>query len=58
MQTALAAIVVFAVIMGAMAIGVIFSNKSLRGSCGGTGEGCGCSAAKRRECAASGSSPQ
>jgi len=54
MQTLLATLVLFALVMTAMAVGVIFSNKALRGSCGGTGEGCSCSAAKRRACAGGG----
>jgi len=51
MQTFLATAVLFLVIAAAMAVGVIFSNRSLRGSCGGTGTNCDCSEAKQRECA-------
>lgn len=51
MQTVLLSIALFAVVMAAMAIGVIFSGRSLRGSCGGTGN-CACSEEKRRACAA------
>jgi hypothetical protein len=33
---------IFAALMGGMAVGVIFSNKPLRGSCGGVGGSCAC----------------
>ncbi|MFO7566657.1 MAG: hypothetical protein R6X02_28700 [Enhygromyxa sp.] len=33
---------IFAALMGGMAVGVIFSNKPLRGSCGGVGTSCAC----------------
>lgn len=52
MQTFIAAAVLIGLVMAAMAVGVLFSNRSLKGSCGGTGEGCSCSAAKRQRCAA------
>lgn len=51
MQTILVTVILFGLIMAAMSVGVIFSNKVLRGSCGGTGEGCTCSEEKRRACA-------
>jgi hypothetical protein len=51
MQTFLATLVVFALAMLAMAVGVVFSGRRLRGSCGGTGEDCSCDAAARAECA-------
>lgn len=51
MQTVMATFVILGLIMAAMAVGVIFSNRSLRGSCGGTGKACSCSEAARRECA-------
>lgn len=35
--TALVAFVVFGIVMAGMAIGVIFSNRCLRGTCGGVG---------------------
>ncbi len=31
-----------AVLMAGMAVGVIFGNKRLRGSCGGVGDACAC----------------
>ena len=51
MDTLLATIVFFAAIMGAMAVGVVFSGRRLRGSCGGTGEDCACDEEARRACA-------
>jgi hypothetical protein len=50
LETILAAILVFAVAMAAMAVGVIFSNRRLRGSCGGTGRECTCDEATRNDC--------
>jgi hypothetical protein len=41
METVLLTIGIVATLMGGMAIGVIFSNKPLRGSCGGIGAGAG-----------------
>jgi hypothetical protein len=51
MQTFLAALIVFALVMLAMAIGVLFSGRRLRGSCGGVGDSCRCSATARARCA-------
>ena len=56
MQTILATLVIFAAVMLAMAIGVIFSNRALKGSCGGTDSDCSCSDARRRRCAATAAS--
>jgi uncharacterized protein len=42
MQIILLTIGIFAALMGGMAVGVIFSNKPLRGSCGGIGTSCAC----------------
>ncbi len=50
MQTILAAIAVFALAMAGMAVGVIFSNRRLQGSCGGTGRDCTCDPATRDDC--------
>jgi hypothetical protein len=35
-------VVVFAALMAAMAVGVIFRGRALKGSCGGTGADCYC----------------
>ncbi len=51
METFLATVAIFGLAMVAMAVGVIFSNRSLRGSCGGTGIDCTCSEKKQEECA-------
>jgi hypothetical protein len=51
MQTLIATAVIFGLAMAAMAVGVIFSDRRLQGSCGGTGRDCRCSDAARRECA-------
>lgn len=37
LSTIIAAIVLFGVLFAAMAIGVIFANKPIKGSCGGIG---------------------
>ena len=50
MQTFLATLVFFGLAMAAMAVGVIFSNRRLQGSCGGTGDDCECELAKRKVC--------
>jgi len=50
LKTILAAILVFAIAMAAMAVGVIFSNRRLQGSCGGTGRDCTCDETARRDC--------
>ncbi len=42
MQIILLTIGIVATLMGGMAVGVIFSNKPLRGSCGGVGSSCAC----------------
>lgn len=51
MQTFLAAALIIGLCMAAMAVGVIFSNRTLKGSCGGTGLDCSCSDEARRDCA-------
>ncbi len=51
MQTFIATALIFGVAMTAMAIGVIFSDRTLKGSCGGTGLDCTCSDEAKRECA-------
>ena len=52
MQTFLATTIVIGLVMAAMAIGVILRGRALQGSCGGTGQGCECSDAKRKRCLA------
>jgi hypothetical protein len=42
METYLVTIGFFAMLMLMMAVGVIFSNKPLKGSCGGVGTECAC----------------
>ena len=50
MQILIATLVVFCIVMSAMAVGVIFSNRRLKGSCGGTGQSCECTLAQRKIC--------
>lgn len=50
MQTFLATALIFGLVMAAMAVGVIFSDRRLRGSCGGTGQNCHCNEETRRDC--------
>ena len=45
------AFVVFAVVVAAMAVGVLLGGRRLRGSCGRTGEECACTWIERRTCA-------
>jgi hypothetical protein len=54
MQTFLATATLMGLAMIAMAVGVIFSDRRLKGSCGGTGRDCSCSAETQRDCALSG----
>ena len=51
MQTLLATVLFFGLAFAAMAVGVIFSNRELKGSCGGTGRACSCTEEARRDCA-------
>jgi hypothetical protein len=51
MQTFLATALLFGLAMAAMAVGVIFSDRRLQGSCGGTGKECSCSEEVQRDCA-------
>lgn len=51
MATFLGTLAVFAVVIVAMALGVMLSGRRLSGSCGGTdGGACACSDEKRRQC--------
>ena len=45
MSTFILTLGVIAVIMTVMAVGVIFSDRALRGSCGGVGDDCACAEA-------------
>jgi hypothetical protein len=51
MDTFFATLILFGVVMAAMAIGVMVSGRRLKGSCGGTGEECVCDDEARRSCA-------
>lgn len=48
METVLASVVLMGLVMAAMAVGVIFSNRRLKGSCG---RECACTEEVRRDCA-------
>ena len=50
METFLATLAVFAVVVLAMAVGVILQGRRLRGSCGGSEGDCTCSALAARSC--------
>lgn len=51
MSTFIATFVVLALLMASMAVGVVFSGRRLRGSCGGNpGSDCSCSMSERRAC--------
>jgi hypothetical protein len=50
MTTFFLAITLMSFAMAAMAVGVIFSNRRLHGSCGGSGDDCVCEIEKRRAC--------
>ena len=49
--TFFATLTVFGLAVGAMALGAMIQGKHLKGSCGGTGKACECSALKARNCA-------
>ena len=50
METFLATLAVFGVVVLAMSVGVIFQGRRLRGSCGGTLGDCTCSALAAHSC--------
>ena len=50
METFLGTLIFFGLAMAAMAVGVIFSDRRLKGSCGGTGLDCSCEEEVRRDC--------
>ena len=52
METFFGTLLVFAIVMVAMAAGVMLSGRRLKGSCGGTGTGCPCTDEERQACAA------
>lgn len=59
MQIVLLTFGIVAVLMGGMAVGVILSNKPLRGSCGGVGGSCACEeAGKPGACKVESTSPK
>ena len=50
MATFFATLGIFALAVGGMALGAMLQGKYLKGSCGGTGKACECSALKARGC--------
>ena len=50
METFVATLVIFAAVLSAMASGVIVQGRRLKGSCGGAGGDCTCSARAARSC--------
>ena len=50
MATFLVTLTFVGIAMALMAVGVIFSNRRLHGSCGGSGDDCVCEIEKRRAC--------
>jgi hypothetical protein len=50
MITFLASLAVFGLVFGAMSLGVVIQGRRLRGSCGGSGQGCQCSPLAARHC--------
>ena len=50
-EIALGTLVVFLVVTGAMSLGALLTGKRLQGSCGGVGNACPCSDAKKARCA-------
>ena len=49
MSTVIATLLIFALVMGGMAIGLI-SGRTLKGSCGGSGGDCPCTPEEQRAC--------
>jgi hypothetical protein len=49
MTTFIATLILFALVMGGMAIGLL-AGRSLKGSCGGRDGSCPCTAEERRAC--------
>ncbi|NNL67561.1 MAG: DUF539 domain-containing protein [Myxococcales bacterium] len=50
MAILLATAAVFAVVVLAMSLGVMFTGRSLKGSCGGVGGNCPCSDSEKQVC--------
>ena len=59
MDTFLATLVLFGVVIASMAVGVALSGRSLRGSCGGLGgKACPCTPDEREACRARAGTPE
>ena len=50
MATFFATMTIFGLVVAAMAVGVAFHGRRLRGSCGGVGQDCSCSVTTARSC--------
>ncbi len=50
MDIAIGTLVIFGVVMLAMAIGTLLTGRPLKGSCGGVGAACPCSDAEKQAC--------
>ncbi|MDJ0864667.1 MAG: DUF539 domain-containing protein [Myxococcota bacterium] len=50
MATFVATLVIFGIVVLAMALGAIVQGRHLRGSCGGVGSNCQCSPIEARRC--------
>ncbi|MCH2170567.1 hypothetical protein MK489_07265 [Myxococcota bacterium] len=51
MQTLIGTVVVVAAVMAAMAVGVMWHGRPLKGSCGGPNQSCPCTETERQSCA-------
>ena len=50
MDTLIGTLIVFALAVAAMSVGVAFTGRALKGSCGGTGGKCPCTETEKRAC--------